>query len=1060
MSLTSFSRGIPLRDASLLPDVQCSKAYEKNNFKPKIIKIMKNLIKLLTVAAMLFAVGCQKYNDTPLKNRVGELENRVTALEELCKKMNTNISSLQTIVGALQKNDYVTSVTPVTKNGETIGYTIAFSKSAPITIYHGENGKDGANGADGKDGVNGKDGHTPVIGVRQDSDGVYYWTLDGEWLLDDAGNKIKAEGRDGQNGTDGKDGADGKDGITPQLRIENGYWYVSTDNGTTWTNLGKATGEDGKDGKDGIDGDSFFKSVDTTDSEYVVFTLADGTQIKLPTWYAFEQLRTLCNQMNTNISSLQSIVEALQNNDYITSCTPLMENGVQIGYTITFAKSGSIIIYHGKDGVNGADGKDGTDAHSPALGAKKDTDNILYWTLDGEWLTDETGSKIAVHGRDGVDGTDGKDAVAPQLKIEGGYWYVSTDNGATWTNLGKATGEDGKDGANGADGKDGASFFQSVTQDGDYVYLTLTSGEKISVPKHLALSIAFTETEDIRVLADKTYSIGYTITGADDNTVIKALAQDGFRAVVRKTDNATGTIEVTTPSTILPTEILVFVTDGKERTIMRSINFVEGVIIIASNTYTVGYEGGTVEVPLSTNIDYTVEIPEADKSWISLAARQSVVMRDETVVFNIAANNTLTARYSVVKLVDALGITGETILITQKAGSAQELNVATAGSLETIITADKKDTIEELTLTGTFNTFDFDFIRTMNNLRLLDLSGLDNTTLPASCLANSTIATVILPLKLTAIPNRAFYQAAITSIYIPKTVETIGDYAFYQCKSATGNLVIPDATVSIGEYCFTESTFDGTLTLGSGVQTIGQYAFSGCADFTGDLIIPDSVTTLGQYAFNQCGGFSGKVVVGNNVTAVPERAFFECSGLTGTITLGENIESIGDCAFAGCENLTGNLIIPDKVTTIGYNAFLECKCLTGYLSIGSNATNISYGAFAKLEKNDYSNANNSCRYYHPLYFSRVYCKAAKPPTLGSFKISNFKGSVDVYILYKHKEGYAFGNYSDQPTCTLYVPTGCKEAYNQKSGWGKTDYSPNSSIEPKYGQFPTIEEIEF
>lgn len=989
---------------------------------------------------MLFAVGCQKYNDTPLKNRVGELENRVATLEELCKKMNTNISSLQTIVGALQKNDYVTSVTPVTKNGETIGYTIAFSKSAPITIYHGENGKDGANGADGKDGVNGKDGHTPVIGVRQDSDGVYYWTLDGEWLLDGAGNKVKAEGRDGQNGADGKDGingsdgkdgqdgkdgvngtdgkdgengkdgADGKDGITPQLKIEGGYWYVSTDNGATWMNLGKATGEDGKDGangadgKDGIDGDSFFKSVDTTDSEYVVFTLADGTQIKLPTWYAFEQLRTLCNQMNTNISSLQSIVEALQKNDYITSCTPLMENGVQIGYTITFAKSGSIIIYHGKDGVNGADGKDGkdgADAHSPALGAKKDTDNILYWTLDGEWLTDETGSKIAVHGRDGVDGTDGKDAVAPQLKIENGYWFVSTDNGATWTNLGKATGEDGKDGTNGADGKDGASFFQSVTQDGDYVYLTLTSGEKISVPKHLALSIAFTETEDIRVLADKTYSIGYTITGANDNTVIKALAQDGFRAVVRKTDNATGTIEVTTPSTILPTEILVFVTDGKERTIMRSINFVEGVIIIASNTYTVGYEGGTVEVPLSTNIDYTVEIPEADKSWISLAARQSVVMRDETVVFNIAANNTLTARYSVVKFVDALGITGETILITQKAGSAQELNVATAGSLETIIAADKKDTIEELTLTGTLNTFDFDFIRTMSNLRLLDLSGLDNTALPASCLANSTIATVILPLKLTAIPNRAFYQAAITSIYIPETVESIGDYAFYQCKSATGNLVIPDATTYIGEYCFTESTFDGTLTLGSGVQTIGQYAFSECANFTGDLIIPDSVTTLGESAFRTCTGFSGKLVVGNGVTAVPKQAFYNCSGLTETITLGENIEIIGDQAFSGCKNLTGNLIIPDKVKLINQAAFRDCTKINGYLTIGSSVTGIHFSAI--LYKN----------------FSRVYCKATTPPSSGL-------------------------NANDTPPI-LYVPIGCKENYAKSSPWKS---------------FKAIEEIEF
>ena len=56
-------------------------------------------------------------------------ENRIAKLEELCKQMNTNISSLQSLVTALQNNDYVTGVTPITKNGETIGYTITFTKS-------------------------------------------------------------------------------------------------------------------------------------------------------------------------------------------------------------------------------------------------------------------------------------------------------------------------------------------------------------------------------------------------------------------------------------------------------------------------------------------------------------------------------------------------------------------------------------------------------------------------------------------------------------------------------------------------------------------------------------------------------------------------------------------------------------------------------------------------------------------------------------------------------------------------------------------------------------------
>ena len=44
----------------------------------------------------------------------------------------------------------------------------------------------------------------------------------------------------------GKDGKDGKDGICPQLKIENGVWYISYDNGVTWEAIGSAVGQDGK----------------------------------------------------------------------------------------------------------------------------------------------------------------------------------------------------------------------------------------------------------------------------------------------------------------------------------------------------------------------------------------------------------------------------------------------------------------------------------------------------------------------------------------------------------------------------------------------------------------------------------------------------------------------------------------------------------------------------------------------------------------------------------------------------------------------------------------------
>ena len=395
---------------------------------------MKKLLAYAALFAVVALTSC-KYDDDDLWNSVHGLENRVAKLEELCKQMNTNISSLQTIVTALQNNVYVTGTTPLMKDGKEIGYTITFSKGNPITIYHGKDGQDG------------EDGITPTISVKKDTDGVYYWTLNGEFIVVDGG-KIQAEGTNGTNGT------------TPQFKIENDYWFVSYDNGTNWTQLGKATGEDG------IGGDSMFSGVDyETSTDYVIFTLSNGTQIKLPTWSAFEALQRLCNETNTNLSALQTIVTALQNNDYITSVDPLTENGKVVGYTIKFAKSNPIVIYNGKDGADGVDG------NTPVIGVKKDTDGIYYWTLDGEFIIVD-GQKIKAQGTDGNNGVDGSDGVTPKLEIREGYWWISYDNGTNWTQLGKATGEDGKD-----------ADSIKITQDENNVYFELADGTVITISK-------------------------------------------------------------------------------------------------------------------------------------------------------------------------------------------------------------------------------------------------------------------------------------------------------------------------------------------------------------------------------------------------------------------------------------------------------------------------------------------------------------------------------------------------------------------------------------------------
>lgn len=84
----------------------------------------------------------------------------------------------------------------------------------------------------------------------------------------------------------------GKDGITPLLKIENDYWYISYDEGQTWQQEGKAkgekgdkgdkgdTGEKGEKGDKGDKGDAMFLAFEQ-DGEYVYLTLPDSSKVKI-----------------------------------------------------------------------------------------------------------------------------------------------------------------------------------------------------------------------------------------------------------------------------------------------------------------------------------------------------------------------------------------------------------------------------------------------------------------------------------------------------------------------------------------------------------------------------------------------------------------------------------------------------------------------------------------------------------------------------------------------------------------------------------------------------------
>ncbi len=218
--------------------------------------------KILTFAAAamlgLMATGC--YDDSELKTRVDVLETKVSDLEALCKTMNNDVSELKTVM-----DKYKDAVTVMSVTATDNGYEIVFSDGTIATITNGEKGEKGDKGETGKKGDTGEigpqgptgdkgaDAQTPVIGVKNE-DGILYWTINGEYLLDDKGNKVSVAAP-----------------VTPQFKYvaEEETWYISLD-GSEWKALS---------GK--MDHCYLFKDVKEEDGK-VVFTLQDGSTIEIP----------------------------------------------------------------------------------------------------------------------------------------------------------------------------------------------------------------------------------------------------------------------------------------------------------------------------------------------------------------------------------------------------------------------------------------------------------------------------------------------------------------------------------------------------------------------------------------------------------------------------------------------------------------------------------------------------------------------------------------------------------------------------------------------------------
>lgn len=172
----------------------------------------------------------------------------ITGRQETLNDINNNIKALQQLIKAEENNVGIKTCTP---SGNRTGYQIELTNGTLITV---------CTQIAALDGETNQTVYAPLIGA-QERNGVYYWTIGGEWLFTNGvtGSKTKVTG---------------SDSVLPEVGIaEEGYWSIDYGN-RTYTLDEKA--QSGRI-------ESVFRNVDLSNSGYVTFTFTGNTSsIVLP----------------------------------------------------------------------------------------------------------------------------------------------------------------------------------------------------------------------------------------------------------------------------------------------------------------------------------------------------------------------------------------------------------------------------------------------------------------------------------------------------------------------------------------------------------------------------------------------------------------------------------------------------------------------------------------------------------------------------------------------------------------------------------------------------------
>ena len=367
-------------------------------------------------------------------------------------------------------------------------------------------------------------------------------------------------------------------------------------------------------------------------------------------------LEEIVAALDVEMDGVSNILSNLQDKVYVTGVTELKDAAGNVtGYEISFTEGEPVVISNGQTGPQGDKGVAGL---TPTIDMF--TDGQWYWKYEGgDWILDSNGKKIpAVKKLDFEIGADG-------------HLYVTIQDGSK-IDLGLVKGADGQNGAPGAPGgkgDQGDAWFDAVTVDEEAGTVTISvkdSEHDIVLPLY-QFTFKVTVPEAVSGMVGSTVTLSYTVSeSAAATTVVRAYPSAGLEAVVDR-ENSTVTV---TLGTVAGYVDMYAINNATGEIKAQTVEIAAGDKLQVNITETeikASHLGGTVEIPVSTVVDYDVV---SDGAWLTFTETKAAV-RNETIVLTAEANTTASRKANVTLKEKGTENVLATFAVSQKAFAAE-----------------------------------------------------------------------------------------------------------------------------------------------------------------------------------------------------------------------------------------------------------------------------------------------------------------------------------------------------------------------------------------------------